>query len=129
MTDDTTSRGHITVHNTANGPVGMQAGTISNSTVWQNVATRAHDTTDFIAELSALRADLERERSRGHLDDDTYDAARGELDIADKALASTTPEGKKTFVLALKRLGGLIAELTGLAAKIAALVAAAKGMP
>ncbi|MGW7533296.1 5'-methylthioadenosine/S-adenosylhomocysteine nucleosidase family protein [Amycolatopsis sp. NPDC054798] len=117
-----------TVHIRGAGTIGMQAGTISDSTVVQNISSRPGEPQDFAAELSRLRRDLEREHSLGRLDDDTYDAARSELDVADKALASDTPEGRKTFVLALKRLGGLVADLAGFAAKLAALVAAAKGL-
>ncbi|GAB2767440.1 5'-methylthioadenosine/S-adenosylhomocysteine nucleosidase family protein [Amycolatopsis magusensis] len=129
MKDDVASNGHGTVYNYATGPVGIQAANVSGSSVTQYASPRPHSAMDFVAELSALRAVLARERSSGKLDDATYEAARGELDIAGKAIASDTPDGKKTFVLALKRLGGLIAEFAELATKIAALIAAAKGMP
>lgn len=122
-----TSDGNI-VHNRGTGTIGMQAGTISGSTVVQNFSSGSGDAPDFAAELSGLRRDLEREHSLGRLDDDTYEAARAELDVADKAFASDAPEGRKTFVLALKRFGGLIADLAGLASKLAALVTAAKGL-
>ncbi|MEU6643511.1 5'-methylthioadenosine/S-adenosylhomocysteine nucleosidase [Saccharomonospora sp. NPDC046836] len=123
-----TSGGPNTVHIHGTGTIGMQAGTISGSTVVQNISSRSRDTPDFATELSSLRRDLEREHSRGQLDNDTYEAAHEQLDIADKALASDTPGGRKTFVLALKRLGGLITELVGPAAKLAALVVAANGL-
>ncbi|MDQ7802356.1 5'-methylthioadenosine/S-adenosylhomocysteine nucleosidase [Amycolatopsis sp. A133] len=127
MNDDTTP-GHGTVYSTSHGQVGIQAVNVTGSTVWQNTGPSAMSTPDFAAELASLRNDLARERHRGRLDNDTYDAARTELDIADGALESATPESRKTFVLALKRLGGLIADLTGLAAKITALITAAKGI-
>jgi nucleoside phosphorylase len=128
MRDTSTSGGRNTVHISGTGTIGMQAGTISGSTVVQNISSRFGDIPDFATELLRLRRDLEREHSRAQLDDDTYEDACSQLDIADKALASDTPEGRKTFVLALKRLGGLIAELAGPAAKLAALVTAAKGL-
>jgi len=128
MRNSNTSGGPPTVHNSGTGTIGMQAGTITGSTVVQNVSSRPEGAPDFAAELSRLRRDLDREHSHGQLDDDTYEDARCQLDIADKAIASDTPEGRKTFVLALKRLSGLIAELVGPAAKVAALVAAAKGL-
>ncbi|MBB1158131.1 5'-methylthioadenosine/S-adenosylhomocysteine nucleosidase family protein [Amycolatopsis dendrobii] len=121
------SDGNI-VHNRGAGTIGMQAGTISGSTVVQNFSSGSGESPDFAAELSGLRRDLEREHSLGRIDDDTYEAACSELDVADKAFASDTPEGRKTFVLALKRFGGLIADLAGLAAKLTAVVAAAKGL-
>lgn len=69
-----------------------------------------------------------RERCTGALDDTTYQAAQAELDIASKALETNTSEGKSTFVLALKRLRGLIADIADLATKIATLIATAKGL-
>ncbi len=121
--------GHGTVHLTSYGQVGIQAANVTGSSVWQNTGPAAANTPDLAAELAALRVDLTRERDHGRLDDVTYDAATTELDIADGALDSTTtPAGRKTFVLALKRLGGLIADLAGPAAKITALIIAAKGM-
>jgi adenosylhomocysteine nucleosidase len=128
MDDNAAQDRHGAVHNYATGPVGIQAGSVTGSTVWQNTSPNGRSATDFAAELAALRAELKRERSRGQLDGATYEAARSELDIADEALESPTPESKKTFLLALKRLGGLIGDLTGLAAKIAALITAAKGL-
>ncbi|WP_409494418.1 purine phosphorylase [Amycolatopsis sp. cmx-11-12] len=128
MRNSNASSGQRTVHITGSGTIGMQAGSITGSTVVQNVSSHPENAPDFATELSRLRRDLDWEHSQGQLDDDTYEDARSQLDIADKALASDTPEGKKTFMLALKRLGGLIADLAGPAAKIAALVAAAKGL-
>jgi nucleoside phosphorylase len=127
MNDNTTPR-HGTIHSTSHGQVGIQAVNVTGSTVWQNTAPPTASTINLAAELALLRDELARERSRGRLDDDIYNAAQSELDIADSALKSTTPERRKTFVLALKRLGGLIADLTGVAAKITALVTAAKGL-
>ncbi|MGW4056932.1 phosphorylase family protein [Amycolatopsis sp. NPDC004747] len=128
MDDNATQDRHGSVYNYATGPVGIQAGSVTGSTVWQNASPNRPDAPDFAAELAILRAELKRERSRGQLDNATYEAARNELDIADEALESPTPESHKTFLLALKRLGGLIGDLAGLAAKIAALITAAKGL-
>ncbi|MEC3978053.1 5'-methylthioadenosine/S-adenosylhomocysteine nucleosidase family protein [Amycolatopsis sp. H20-H5] len=127
MTDDTTPT-HGTVYSTSHGQVGIQAVNVTGSTVWQHTTPPTPSATDFAAELAALRAELARERSRGQLDDGTFHAAQAELDIADKALTSEDPERGKIVVLALKKLGGLVAELADLAAKITALIAAAKGL-
>ncbi|WP_410631472.1 purine phosphorylase [Amycolatopsis sp. cmx-4-83] len=128
MDDNTTSDDRGTVRNVTTGPVGIQAHTVTGSTVHQNITRRGDGPTDFGTELAALRADVTREHSSGRLDDATYQAARSELDIADEALGATTREGKQKFVLALKRLGGLLGDLAGPAAKIAALIVAAKGL-
>jgi adenosylhomocysteine nucleosidase len=127
MTDDTTPF-HGTVYSTSHGQVGIQAVNVTGSTVWQHTTPPNPGTTDFAAELASLRAELSRERGRGQLDDDTYHAARAELDVADKALISEEPERAKTVVLALKKLGGLVVDLAGLAAKVTALIGAAKGL-
>ncbi|MEV6827943.1 5'-methylthioadenosine/S-adenosylhomocysteine nucleosidase [Amycolatopsis sp. NPDC051102] len=124
--NDRTDPGHGTVYSTSHGQVGIQGVNVTGSTVWQNAGPSPAGTPDFAAELAALRNDLARERSRGRLDDETHDAARTELDVADEALKSPVPEDKKKFVLALKRLGGLIADLAGPAVKITALITAAK---
>jgi nucleoside phosphorylase len=127
MPDDTTPT-HGAVYSTSHGQVGIQAVNVTGSTVWQHNSPPSPSTTDFAAELASVRAELSRERSRGQLDDDTYHAAQTELDVADKALTSEEPERAKTVVLALKKLGGLVADLAGLAAKITALITAAKGL-
>ncbi|MFF4594166.1 purine phosphorylase [Amycolatopsis sp. NPDC001319] len=117
-----------TVYSTSHGQVGIQAVNVTGSTVYQNTTPPSPTTADLAAALTSIREQLSREHARGRLDGETYDAARAELDIAGGALESPTPEGRKTFVLALKRLGGLIADLAGLAAKITALVSVAKGV-
>lgn len=127
MTQDRTAK-HAGVHNVAYGQVGIQAAHVTGSPVWMGTAPQASTTVDLAAQLAAVREQLKRERTAGSLDDDTYKAAQAELDIASTALDSTTPERTSTFVLALKRLRGLIADVTDLATKIAALIAAAKGL-
>jgi adenosylhomocysteine nucleosidase len=92
------------------------------------VAPPASTPVDFVAQLAAFRDHLAHARSAGSLDDATFDAARAEVDIASRALASNTPQGRRTFVLALKRLRGLIADVTDLATKIAALISVTKGL-
>jgi nucleoside phosphorylase len=127
MTQDSTAK-HAGVHNVAYGQVGIQAAHVTGSPVWMGTAPQTATTVDLAAQLAAVREQLKRERTAGSLDDDTYNAAQAELDIASTALDSTTSERTSTFVLALKRLRGLIADVADLAAKIAALIAAAKGL-
>lgn len=118
-----------TVTNIASGQVGIVAGRdVTGSTVWMGTAPQAPTTADLATELAAFRDQLMREYSTGRLDDATYEAAQTELDIASKALEENTPAGTGTFVLALKRLRGLIADMADLATKIATLIAAAKGL-
>ncbi|MFF0147281.1 nucleoside phosphorylase [Amycolatopsis sulphurea] len=116
------------VHNYAAGQVGIQAVNVVGSNVYQNSSGPIGGARDLAAELAIVRAELERERARGQVDDATYGAACTELDQADEALGAEGPERKDKVVLALKRLGGLVSELAGLAAKVTALIAAAKGL-
>lgn len=117
------------VNNSALGTVGIQAGgNVIGSTV--SITTRSQDESavDIASELAALRDQLARERTTGNIDDETYEAASQELDIARKALVEETPEGNSAFVLALKRLRGLVADIAGLTAQVAALITAVKGL-
>ncbi len=116
------------VNNSAYGQVGIQAAHVTGSTVWMGAAPPQATAATIAAELAAFRGHLLRERAAGNLDDTTYEAARAELDTADEALPADTPESKSRFVLALKRLRGLIADVSDLATKIAALIAAASGL-
>lgn len=116
------------VNNFATGQVGIQAAHVTGSTVYQGVTPPASTPADLVAELAAFRDHLTLAHAAGSLDNATFDAARAEVDTASHALASDTPQGKRTFVLALKRLRGLIADVADLAAKIVALISATKGL-
>lgn len=116
------------VNNFSSGQVGIQAAHVTGSTVWIGAAPQTSTRAGLVAELALFREHLLRERSIGKLDEDTYDAAQAELDIASEALEADTPEDKSRFFLALKRLRGLIADVADLTTKIASLIAAAKGL-
>jgi adenosylhomocysteine nucleosidase len=109
------------ISNVAHGPVGIQGSTVTGGTVTMNIGSAPAMTADVADELLAFRRLLVQEHASGGLDQPTYEAARTELDLADKATGS--PE----VVLPLKRLRGLIADLPELAAKIAVMIAAAMG--
>ena len=118
-----------TVHNTnIGGSVGAQIGNIVGGTVWVGSTAEPANPTGLAAELAALRDLLDRERSAGRIDAPTYEAARAEFVIASEALAQDTPEGRSKLVLALKKLYGLIADVTDLATRIAVLLKLAKGV-
>ncbi|EHR62315.1 5'-methylthioadenosine/S-adenosylhomocysteine nucleosidase family protein [Saccharomonospora cyanea] len=117
-----------TTNNNAIGSVGIQAGHVTNSTVVMGVGTGAAEGSKLEEQLAALRRLIAQERANGSLDEATYEAAQAELDLAGEALEEDTPEGKSAFVLALKRLRGLIGEVAELAAKVAAVIAAVRGV-
>ncbi len=115
--------------NTAHGSaVGIQASNVTGSVVTIGPAPSASTPPDLAAELVAIRDELARARSAGTLDARAYEAAQDELDVADKALQEATAEGNGRFVVALKRLRGLIAEAVDAASKIAALITAVNGL-
>lgn len=119
-----------TVTNVAiGGQVGIQAGNVSGSTVVSfGVAPQDSTSAVLAAELAAFREQLARVHAAGRIDSATYEAAQTELDLADKALERDTSENRNAFVLALKRLRGLTADVTDLATRIVALLAIAKGL-
>ncbi|MFG3340650.1 purine phosphorylase [Glycomyces sp. NPDC048151] len=123
-----TSTGGTTVHNVASGQVGIQAGTVTGSTVWMNVAPTSDRIDDLAAAVADLRVRLDRARAAGEFDADTYEAAEEELDTAATALRAPNKDGRKKAVLALKRLNGLAAETTDVAAQIALVIAAVNGL-
>ena len=115
------------VHNSVHGgTVGFQAGHISgNVNVSQTANTpRPPHPAEALAEI---RHDLDRERASGGIDPETHGAASSEIDTADKAIEEGTPRSRSTALLALKRLSGLLADLTSIAAKVAALIIRVKG--
>ena len=126
--EGTTMKEAGNVSNFASGQVGIQAGHVTGSTVNMGSPSQSPTSSSLVTELAAVRDLLNRERSAGRIDDPTYEAAKTELDIASEALATGTAEGKSTFVLALKRLRGLIADVTDLATRIVALLVTAKDL-
>jgi nucleoside phosphorylase len=126
MQQDNTARNAGSVSNVASGQVGIQAGHVTGSNVWISATPQESAPIDLAAELAVFREYLLRVHTTGRIDAETYEAAQAELDIASKALKTETPESKNSFVLALKRLRGLIADVTDLATRIAALLVTAK---
>ena len=108
--------------------VGIQGKNVTNSVVTIGTAPPASATPDLAAELAAIREELARARSSGAVDSVTYEAAQDELDLAGKALEENTSDGQGKFVLALKRLRGLIAEAAEVASKVAALITAVNSL-
>jgi hypothetical protein len=118
-----------TVSNSAvHSQVGIQAASVTGSTVNMGTPFQSPTPVGLAAELAALRDELKREHATGKVDDLTYEAAEAELDTAGRALEENTPAGKSKFVLALKRLRGLIADVAELAVKVGTVIAAVKGL-
>jgi hypothetical protein len=81
---------------------------------------------EILGQLAELRRALVRQRAAGKLDDNTYEAAADELRTAESWLSSPGTARRDRFVLALKRLKGLVEGIADLGAKVAALIAAGR---
>ncbi|WP_067143801.1 5'-methylthioadenosine/S-adenosylhomocysteine nucleosidase [Microtetraspora malaysiensis] len=119
---------HETTRNIAQGNarVGVQAGTVHGGirvTLKPNAPT-----TDLAEALAGFRAQLQRTRMAGHLDEDTYAAAEAELNVADEALQTDTSQNRGRLVLALKKVRGLIGDVAELAGELAVIIALAQGL-
>ncbi|NYH54030.1 nucleoside phosphorylase [Nocardiopsis arvandica] len=128
MRKGTTPDDSGSVTNTAHGNVGVQAGHVSGSTFHVSFTSSEQGPAGLADELASLREELARERSAGRIDEDTHDAASAELDIVTKGIEEGTPAGKKSSVLALKRLRGLLGDVATLTAKVAPLITAVGGL-
>ncbi len=110
---------------TGNARVGFQAGQVIGDI---RIAPEPDVTADLAAQLAGFREQLRQARMTGRLDETTYQAAEAELDVVTGSLPAQTESGKSRLMLALKRLRGLIADLADLAAKLATVITAVKGM-
>jgi adenosylhomocysteine nucleosidase len=109
---------------TGNARVGVQAGQIHGN-INVTVGSLPDPSLDLAASLADLRGRLKRAHRDGQLDEETYAAAESELDVADECLRGD-PSRISGVLVALKRLRGLVADVAGLAAILATIVAVAK---
>ncbi|MEV4625340.1 5'-methylthioadenosine/S-adenosylhomocysteine nucleosidase [Micromonospora sp. NPDC049523] len=116
-----------TIRNIASGNarVGFQAGQVYGNVT---VGTESERPIDLTAELADLRGLLKQAHRDGQLDETTYAAAETELDIASGCLKEDTARSRGKLVVTLKRLRGLVADVADLAARLAAIIAVAKGL-
>lgn len=105
--------------------IGIQAGSVKDSSVSVHAGPDVRSPADLIAELDGFRERLNRHQADDTLDDDTYREALAELGFARRAARENTPGSARRATLALKRLRGLIADIPELVAKVAPLVTAA----
>lgn len=112
---------------TGNAHIGMQAGQI-----YGNVTIGAGPDLDqpinLAASIADLRAHLNQAHHDGQLDEETYAAAEAELQAATQCLSTGTSEKKNGLMLALKRLRGLVADVSDLAARLTAIIAIVRAM-
>ncbi|MGC4869377.1 purine phosphorylase [Micromonospora sp. DT53] len=107
-----------------NAHVGVQAGQIYGNVT---VGADADRPTNVAASIADLRTHLKQAHLDGQLDEETYAAAESELHTATECLTATTPEKRSGLIVALKRLRGLVSDVTELAARLAAIIAVVRG--
>jgi adenosylhomocysteine nucleosidase len=122
MSADQPTAGHAINFAAGHARVGVQAGQI-----FGGVRIGSDDVPhgDMLAQLAELRVQLARAYEAGQLDADLRAAAEAELDVATEA--ATDGRGRR-LVVALKRLYGLISDVSELAARLAAIISAAKAI-
>ncbi|MEU4369230.1 5'-methylthioadenosine/S-adenosylhomocysteine nucleosidase [Micromonospora chersina] len=108
-----------------NARVGVQAGNIFGNVT---VGPEPERTTDLAAGIAELRDRLKLAHRDGRLDEETYAAAESELDAAGECLREDNPGSRSALMVTLKRLRGLVADVAELAARVAAIIAVAKGL-
>jgi 8-oxo-dGTP diphosphatase len=110
---------------TGNARVGVQAGQIHGNIT---VGPDPERPIDLAAGIADLRDLLEQAHRNGQLDEATYGAATAELELANNCLKEDTAQSRSRLVVTLKRLRGLVADVVELAARLAAIIALAKGL-
>jgi 8-oxo-dGTP diphosphatase len=110
---------------TGNARVGIQAGQIHGNVT---VGTGRAEPVDLAAAIAELRSLIEQARHDGRLDPATVTAAESELQTADDCLADGPARNRSTLLVSLKRLLGLVSDVTELAAKVPAVITAARDL-
>lgn len=83
---------------------------------------------DLAVMLDDLRRDIRNALANGDVNARDAEAFEDVLNEANGYLPVTSEDGKTRFLVAMKKAKGLVEDLAGVAAKLAAAVAAARGM-
>jgi adenosylhomocysteine nucleosidase len=116
------------VHNYSSAATGIQAGQINATHVSVNLTPTAERPDDLPTAIIELREQLEHALTAGEVDGELYSAAIEEIDTAEAALREPNPKSRKKAVLAMKRLGGLVGDLTGFATRVSLVIAGVNGL-
>jgi 8-oxo-dGTP diphosphatase len=108
---------HVTVSGSADTVIGKVGGDFNRG---PSLTLARH--------VDELRQSLAATLGNGGLDEATYTAAKAELDLAADCLPATDERRRTAFVLALKRLRGLVEDVSDIAVRVAAALAAVHGM-
>jgi 8-oxo-dGTP diphosphatase len=104
--------------------VGAQIGQVIGNV---QVGGKAGIGDELVSELAELRKALVDARNVGELDSETFAAAETELQIADSCVPVTSDSKRSKLKIALKRLRGLVEDVTTLAAKVTAVLSGLGG--
>ncbi|WP_330464438.1 5'-methylthioadenosine/S-adenosylhomocysteine nucleosidase [Micromonospora zamorensis] len=110
---------------TGNARVGVQAGQIHGNVT---IDASREEPVDLAFSIADLRSRLKQACLDGRLDKETYAAAEAELDAATSFLRDGPAADRGGFLMSLKRLRGLVADVSELAARLAMVIAAARGI-
>lgn len=106
--------------------VGAQAGVVHGDVTVGAPTERTP--VDLPTALAGFRAQLSTAHTAGAVDAATFAAAEAELTAADEALRANSPESRRTLVVSLKKVRGLVLDVVDLAARIAVVITLAQGL-
>ncbi|MFI5625031.1 purine phosphorylase [Nocardioides sp. NPDC051685] len=116
------------VFNFSSGTVGVQANTVTGGTVNMTGSNVSGSTQDIGAIIAELRMLLQERHVAGQVDADTMEDALDELDVAEKLANDPDPGKRRKSARALKKFGGVMSDVTDIAAKAAAAASHVQGM-
>lgn len=109
-----------------NARVGVQAGRIHGNVTIGDLPQATSP--DPAAQLAELRDKLARARKTQEVDEVTFAAAEEEIAVAVESLSESSEHGRNKAVIALKKLRGLLADVTELAAHVSSIISAIRGI-
>ena len=122
------ARNGAMVFNFSSGTVGVQANTVTGGTVNMAGSNVSGSTQDIGAIIAELRMLLQERHVAGQVDADTMEDALDELDVAERLANDPDPGKRRKSARALKKFGGVMSDVTDIAAKAAAAASHVQGM-
>jgi len=111
------------VHNHSSGTTGIQAAHIHASQVSVNLVPATNRPDHLPMAFTDLRARLDQAHMAGKVDSELYAAAIEEISFAEAALRGPDPKGRMKAIFAMKKLGGLIGDMTEIATQVSLAIA------
>ena len=122
------ARNGAMVFNFSSGTVGVQANTVTGGTLNMTGSSVSGPTQDIGALIAELRMLLQERHADGQVDADTMEDALDDLDVAEKLANDPDPAKRRRSARALKKVGGVMSDVTDIAAKAAAAASHVQGM-